>query len=62
MDASSAGSALFNGCFEEYGEVMQDVMGCVTRGLEATQKTKDVEIQNLILLLCSFNIFYMQVR
>ena len=61
-DASNAGSALFSACVEEHGDVIQAVMLCVTQGLEATQESKDFEYKNWLLLLCSFNIFYMQVR
>ena len=62
VDASNAGSALFSSCVEEHGDVIQAVMLCVTQGLEATQESKDFEYKNWLLLLCSFNIFYMQVR
>ena len=62
VDESNAGSALFSACLEEHGDVIQAVMLCVTQGLEATQASKDFEYKNWLILLCSFNIFYMQVR
>lgn len=61
VNASDAGSALFRKCLEEHAEAIQDVMLCVTQGLQTAQESKDFEYKNWLLLLCSFNIFYMQV-
>ena len=62
--ARAAGSALFHRCYVNQGTngTIDDVMLCVTQGLEAQQIAYSMDTRNWLLVLCGSMVLLMQVR